>query len=88
MHTFGLTLPVLRHTPLLLPPHEPTANREEYRVYHAPRNQNPKVKSNARMQPEQDLATPLNNCYCVSSAISKQWKDDLPECSGHAYPHL
>lgn len=44
-----LALPVLRHTPLLLPSHEPTADGEEYRVYRAPRDQDSKVKTNARM---------------------------------------
>jgi len=47
MRSADLALPVLCHTPLLLPSHEPTADGEEHRVYRAPRDQDSKVKTNA-----------------------------------------
>lgn len=62
----ALALPVLGHTPLLLPPHEPTTQREERCIDSTPCYQNSKVQTNATVQPKQDLATALDNCIHIS----------------------
>jgi hypothetical protein len=74
------------HTPLRLPPLKPTTNREKSSVHRPPRNQYPEIQANPRMQPKQNLPTPLDNRMQrprVSPAVEGGCDLDIVEGCGY-----